>query len=261
MNVNMGALLERSVETSPPRAAPSSMAAKSEGALCSDCAVRRSALCGTLADETLRAFHQIGQRRRVARGQTIAWAGQDSRTCFNLLSGMFKLTASTADGREQVVGLVYPADFIGRPYAETTEFTVTALSEAEVCAFSRRGFEHMLAGHPGLERELLRRTLTTLDGARAQMLMLARQSASERVSDFLVRTADRLGGVRATPEGPLTFDLPLSRGAIADVLGLTIETVSRQMTKLKAAGIIALPGGRAVTIVQRERLIATAGGA
>lgn len=261
MNVNMGALLDRSIETSRPGAEPSAAAVQSEAAPCADCGVRRSALCGTLADKTLRAVQQIGQRRRVARGQTIAWAGQDSRTCFNLLSGMFKLTASTADGREQVVGLVYPADFIGRPYAETTEFTVTALSDAEVCAFSRQGFEHILGENHCLERELLRRTLATLDSARAQMLMLARQSASERVADFLVRTADRLGGVRAMPGGPLTLDLPLSRGAIADVLGLTIETVSRQMTRLKAAGIIALPGGRAVTIVQRDRLIATAGSA
>lgn len=51
----------------------------------------------------------------------------------------------------------------------------------------------------------------------------------------------------------MTFDLPLSRGAIADVLGLTIETVSRQ-TKLRAAGVIGLPDGRTVTIVKRDAL-------
>ena len=51
------------------------------------------------------------------------------------------------------------------------------------------------------------------------------------------------GGTRSA-----AFELPLSRGEIADLLGLTIETVSRQMTRLRAAGIIDLPGGRAVVI-------------
>jgi len=68
--------------------------------------------------------------------------------------------------------------------------------------------------------------------------------------------ADRAGSsaCRATVEGPITFDLPLTRGQIADVLGLTIETVSRQMTKLKASGVIGLPGGRAVTLRDRPAL-------
>jgi CRP/FNR family transcriptional regulator len=52
----------------------------------------------------------------------------------------------------------------------------------------------------------------------------------------------------------LTFDLPLTRGQIADVLGLTIETVSRQMTKLKSAGVISLPGGRGITIADQNAL-------
>ncbi|WP_336314448.1 helix-turn-helix domain-containing protein [Sphingobium sp. AntQ-1] len=74
------------------------------------------------------------------------------------------------------------------------------------------------------------------------------------MADFLLQTFERIGGYSASANGPVTFDLPLSRGAIADVLGLTIETVSRQMTKLKMAGVIALPGGRAVTILKRDAL-------
>ena len=54
------------------------------------------------------------------------------------------------------------------------------------------------------------------------------------------------------------FDLPLSRGEIADLLGLTIETVSRQMTRLRAAGIIDLPGGRAIVVRDPAGLAAAA---
>lgn len=224
------------------------------GRICLGCAVRDVALCGSLDDEGLADLNRIGRRRRVERGETIAWAGEESRNCGNILSGLFKLSASTPDGREQTVGLLYPADFVGRPYAARTDYSVTALSEAEICVFPRAAFEQTLERHGGLERELLRRTFATLDEARGRMLMLARQSAEERIARFLLDMAKRMGGVRPSPDGPQTFDLPLSRGAIADVLGLTIETVSRQMTKLKASGVVALPGGRTVTIVRHGDL-------
>jgi CRP/FNR family transcriptional regulator, anaerobic regulatory protein len=224
------------------------------GHVCAGCAVRASALCGSLDEDALADLNRIGRRRRVERGETIAWAGEESRSCGNILSGLFKLSASTPDGREQTVGLLYPADFVGRPYATRTDYSVTALSRAEICVFPRTAFEATLERHGELERELLRRTFATLDEARGRMLMLARQSAEERIARFLLDMATRMQGARASADRPQTFDLPLSRGAIADVLGLTIETVSRQMTKLKAAGIIALPGGRTVTIVHHAAL-------
>jgi CRP/FNR family transcriptional regulator len=224
--------------------------------ICADCAVRDQALCASLSDKELVALNTLGQRRRIARGQTVMWAGDESIICANLLSGVLKLVAATADGREQIVGLLYPADFVGQPYAEQTEFTITALTDVELCVFPRLGFRRVLEDHARMEQLLLQRTLRALSDARGRMLTLARKSAEERVAGFLLDMAARAGatGCRATPGGPMTFDLPLTRGQIADVLGLTIETVSRQMTKLKGAGVIALPGGRAVTIADQEAL-------
>lgn len=259
MNASLGNLLDQNQQALGRNApAAASTATDMPPGACSDCPVRGQSACSQLAEEGLQAVNRLGHRRRVARGETIAWAGDESLTCANVLSGMLKLSASTADGREQVVGLLYASDFVGRLYADKHEFTVTALSDAEMCFFPRGEFELLLDGYPSLERELFRRTLSTLDDARAQMLMLARQSAAERVADFLLRTADRIGGCAAVPGGPVTFDMPLSRGAMADVLGLTIETVSRQMTRLKAAGVIALPGARTVTLVRRGELKALA---
>jgi CRP/FNR family transcriptional regulator len=219
-------------------------------AICAECAVRDQALCGSLDDRELRALNSVGQRRHVARGESVMWAGEDSLICANLLSGVLKLVASTADGREQIVGLLYPADFVGQPYAERADFTITALTDVELCVFPRLAFERVLEDHVRMERLLLQRTLQALGDARGRMLTLARKSAEEKIAGFLVDMAARAGatGCRASAGGPMTFDLPLTRGQIADVLGLTIETVSRQMTRLKAAGVIGLPGGRSVTI-------------
>jgi CRP/FNR family transcriptional regulator len=221
---------------------------------CAACAVRDQALCSVLGESDLAALNAMGRRQSLARGETLAWAGDASVVCGNLLSGVLKLAASTADGDEQIVGLIYPSDFVGRPYASSNDYSITALTPAELCVFPRLQFEKMLSNHVEMERLLLQRTLAALDAARARMLMLGRQSASAKVAGFLLEMVKHDGGCRASAFGPITFDLPLSRGQMADVLGLTIETVSRQMTKLKVAGTIALPGGRTITIIDRGAL-------
>ncbi|MFS2111274.1 Crp/Fnr family transcriptional regulator [Sphingomonas sp. Sphisp140] len=222
--------------------------------LCSDCAVRDRALCASLDDVELEVLNTLGQKRRLARGETLQWAGEESLVCGNLVSGVLKLSATTPDGREQVVGLLYPADFVGRPWAGTADFTITALGDVELCVFPRGPFERVLEDHVRMERLLLQRTLAALDEARGRMLTLARLSAREKLAGFLLDLADRSHGCRATAFGPLTFDLPLTRGEIAEVLGLTIETVSRQLSKLKAEGAINLMGARGITIRDRTKL-------
>ena len=178
------------------------------------------------------------------------WAGDESLACANIVSGVLKMVAVTPDGREQIVGLLYAADFVGRPYADLVDFTVTALTDAELCTFPRRPFERVLEGHARMENLLLRRTLKGLDEARRRMLSLARMSAPERVAGLLLDMAARAAPAddRASLDQSMTFDLPMTRGQMADVLGMTIETVSRQLTRLKGAGVIALSGSRAVTI-------------
>lgn len=228
--------------------------------ICVDCAVRDRSLCGSLDDSELKALNALSQRRHVKRGQVVAWAGDEAVICGNLLDGVLKLVATTADGREQIVGLLYPADFFGQPYAGETDFDIVALTDADLCVFPRPAFERVLDDHQRMERLLLQRTLESLTEARERILVLARKSAGEKVAGFLVDMASRSGekGCRATAHGPITFDLPLTRGQMADVLGMTIETVSRQLTKLKLEGIIALPSARAVTISNRAALAARA---
>ncbi|MBO9580642.1 MAG: Crp/Fnr family transcriptional regulator [Sphingobium sp.] len=206
-------------------------------------------------------LNRIGRRVDVQRGQTLMWEGDDSSLVANVIDGVLKLSTSTADGREQIVGVVYPSDFIGRPFGETTQHSVTALSDARVCLFPRAAFDNFAREHPQLEHKLLKRTLNELDRARDWMLLLGRKSAGERVATFLLEMAQRLadstcGGGEGSAQ---RFDLPLSRQQMADLLGLTIETVSRQLTRLRQAGIIDLPDRRAVIILESEAMKAEAG--
>ncbi|MEI9926490.1 MAG: Crp/Fnr family transcriptional regulator [Sphingomonas sp.] len=219
---------------------------------CAECAVRDQALCGALDDCALSAFATHGRRRRLARGETLVWAGDEAVPCATLLSGVVKLCATTADGRDQIVGLLYPADFIGRPFAGAAEFSATALNQAELCVFPRGAFERVLEANPAMERRLLARTFAALDEARGRMLMLARMSAAEKVASLLLDVAARAGAA-----GAERFELPFTRGEMAEVLGLTIETVSRQLGRLKARGAIALHGARGIAIRDRAMLVGT----
>ncbi len=190
------------------------------------------------------------------------WEDDDSLLVANVIDGVLKLTTSTEDGREQIVGVAYPSDFIGRPFGQTSRATVVALTDARVCVFARNDFDRFAREHPELEHKLLERTLAELDRTRSWMMLLGRKTAPEKIATFLLDMSDRYGDVSActTFRAPAKlFTLPFSRQQVADLLGLTIETVSRQFTKLKQDGVIGLPSRREVEILNRPALSALAG--
>ena len=93
------------------------------------------------------------------------------------------------------------------------------------------------------------------------MLLLGRKNAEEKIASFLLEMSERLvdpGCETPSDEALDSFDLPFSRQQVADILGLTIETVSRQFTKLKKEGVLDLPSRRAVVIRDRGALEALA---
>lgn len=108
-----------------------------------------------------------------------------------------------------------------------------------------------------MAERLIERAAADLARAHEQMLLLGRKNALEKVASLLIDLAQRLG---ANPTGP-GFRLPISRQEMADQLGLTIETVSRTMTRLKEGGFIALPTPHDVTLQRLADLAALAEGA
>lgn len=227
---------------------------------CTQCAVRDAAICHTLSESELHEFSGMGRHQTLKRGQTMLWEGDDSLLVGNVIEGVLKLSISTVDGREQTLGLLFPSDFIGRPFGPTTNHSVVALTDAQVCTFRRTGFDDFARSHPDLEHSLLQRTLTELDRTRQWMALLGRKGATARVSSFLLEMASRARCASAErQESAVGFELPLSRQDIADLLGLTIETVSRQITNLRDEGIIATPTRRSVEVLDLEGLADRAG--
>lgn len=219
--------------------------------------MRQTALCAIMHDDEIDALSAIGRRKIFPGGQVVTWSGDANTVCANVVSGALKVTASTEDGREQIVGLLYQGDFAGQPFVEEAPLTITALTDTDLCLFPRTAFERTLGDHPRLERLLLQRTMRSLDEARQRMLSLGRKNAQERIAGFLLDVVER-----TIPKGapaPLRIELPIGRGEMADFLGLTIETVSRQLTKLRVDGLIAFEkGDRSCTIVNQPGLQAIA---
>lgn len=227
---------------------------------CQGCVVRDRSICASLDAETRVLLGREGRIQTVKRGQTLVWEGEDALLVANVIEGVLKLSTSTSDGREQIVGVVYPSDFIGRPFGQRSHHSVTALVESRVCLFPRATFDRFAHEHPELEHRLLGKALDELDRARRWMLLLGRKSASEKIASFLLEMSVRLAEAGCENKGPLDqFELPLDRQQIADILGLTIETVSRQLSALRASGVIDLPSRRALHILDRSRLVALAG--
>ncbi|MGQ7829659.1 Crp/Fnr family transcriptional regulator [Altererythrobacter sp. Z27] len=221
---------------------------------CDTCTVRNRAICSDLSRDELNALNSIGRQRKLRAGEQLIWEGDEAVLVANVIDGLLKLSSQTSDGREQILGIAYPSDFLGRPFGGSTPYGVEALTEAQVCVFERRDFDRFAREHPRLEHKLLERTLSELDRTRKWMLLLGRMNAEQKIASFLLQVADRAGESDSGEEDRITFDLQLSRQQIADVLGLTIETVSRQMTRMKSQGLIDLPSRRTVTILDRYAL-------
>ncbi|QZD86573.1 Crp/Fnr family transcriptional regulator [Qipengyuania psychrotolerans] len=223
---------------------------------CQACAVRNRAICADLDPGELQALNSIGRRRKVEAGEQLLWEGDDAIVVANVVEGLLKLSTQTAEGKEQILGLAYPSDFLGRPFGEKTPYGVEALTPALVCTFQRTDFDRFAREHPRLEHKLLERTLAELDRTRRWMLLLGRMNAEQKVATFLLEMADRLAPSTCGADvGSLgQMELPLSRQQIADVLGLTIETVSRQLSKMRSENVIDLPSRREVVIVDRGGL-------
>ncbi|WMT86118.1 Crp/Fnr family transcriptional regulator [Pelagibacterium sp. 26DY04] len=226
--------------------------------LCRSCEVRHGGLCGALdADQLLTLSRHTRMVRRPAGDELIADDTEITRYA-NLMRGVVKLSKMLEDGRQQMVGLQFAPDFLGRLYATQNRVTAEAASEVELCMIPREALEKLVAEHPALEHRLLEQTLRELDEARDWMVTLGRKTAGEKVASFLYMVAlhiDPLNRERKT----IIFELPLSRADIADFLGLTIETVSRQLTLLRKDGVISVENSRRFTIPDLTRLQARCG--
>ncbi|MQX96296.1 helix-turn-helix domain-containing protein [Sinorhizobium medicae] len=173
-------------------------------------------------------------------GREIYAQGDLNDKCYQVSTGAVRVYRLLSDGCRQVVSFHLPGEMFGFEAGSNQFFFADAITETTLAVFGRRHMQER-------SRELLALALTGMARAQQHLLVIGRQSAVERIAAFLVDLCESQGGGRQ-------LRLPMSRQDIADYLGLTIETVSRAMTKLKARSVIALRDARTIDIVRLEAL-------
>jgi len=227
---------------------------------CASCPIGHRAVCSLCEPDELNALEQIKYYRSFQAGQTVVWSGDRMDFVGSVVSGVATLTQTMEDGRRQMVGLLLPSDFVGRPGRTTVAYDVTAITDVLMCCFRRKPFEDTLQATPHVAQRLLELTLDELDAAREWLVLLGRKSAREKIASLLMVIARRSAAAGGkSPSAQLVFDLPLTREQMADYLGLTLETVSRQISALRRESLIVVTGNRNVTITDVAALAAEGG--
>jgi CRP/FNR family nitrogen fixation transcriptional regulator len=198
----------------------------------------------------LKSLRSAAAVAKCHRGQVICSQGGPASSWYCIVSGVGRRYVVRPDGRRQIVDLLLPGDFFGFTANDDYDFTVEAVAEGtSIASYSRRRLELLADSDPVLAREIRQVAFRALSRLQAQLLIVGRITALEKVSSFILEMATRLSDVDED-----RVVLPVSRYDIADYLAVSVETVSRSLTDLKQRGVIKLSGTRVLRIVNREAL-------
>ena len=219
---------------------------------CRDCNVSTETLCCALDIEPLSDFRNQGGSVYLALGEPLFHQGDLADCVFSLTSGVIKLNSILPDGRRQVIAFLFPGDFVGLEAGDRHEFSAEAVSNAKLCRFLKGRFERFASRYPALADARYRRVASELAVAHQKIVMLGRKTAAERLASFLsdIHRRTGMGEAHAVKLVPL----PMSRSDIADYLGLTKETVSREFTRLRTSRIIQPRSSALVEILDLQRM-------
>ena len=191
------------------------------------------------------------QVQELAAHSPLFFEGSDAHYIYEILEGVVCCYRLLADGRRQVLSFSFPGELVGLVQGDHHRYDTETLSPARIRRIPRGVLLRTAADRPELGRKLLEFATTELAVMQDHFVTLGCKSALEKVASFLLA----LGRRHVDEQGvPVTFDLPMTRADIGDYLGLTIETVSRCLKKLRILGAIDLPRAQTVVICDFDLL-------
>ncbi len=211
----------------------------------------------TVHTSTLGKSISSSVERHIIAHEHLYFEGELHSRIYLVISGVVGTYKLLADGRRQICSFAYPGDILGVECTERHLNNAEAFSDTVVRSIASNEIDKLIMNEPGFGRALLRMTAIELANTREQLLALGRKTAAEKLITFLSDIA-----CRNTSKGQslVQFELPLKRCDIADYLGLTVETVSRNFTRLKASGVITLLSSNTILIKDVNLLYAMAHG-
>jgi CRP/FNR family transcriptional regulator, anaerobic regulatory protein len=218
---------------------------------CDTCRAREFSACAPLTAEEQKRLAAIMRTVDVEPHYAIFHEADSAEYVYNVTTGTVKVYKLLGDGRRQVTGFLFAGDFLGLTHNDVYAYSAEALAPTTLCRFPRRKLEALLDEMPNLEQRLLAMASHELAAAQDQMVLLGRKSARERVVSFILMLSNSAAR-HGRPSDPVF--LPMSRSDIADYLGLTIETVSRTLTRLRKQGLIELLDEKQIRLSKQHEL-------
>ena len=191
-----------------------------------------------------------GAVRLLAPYDALFREGDDTTAFYEILSGAVRAYKIFPDGRRQIVAFAFPGDIVGFGHGDTYRFDCDSLTTTRVRVIHKQSLLRAMRDRPELAEKLLEVARGEVETLQDLSLLLCRKTAIERIASFLLTMARK----SSDPASGGRLPLPMCRADIADYLGLTIETVSRNMTRLRALRIIDLPDRGSFQVRSFERL-------
>ncbi|WP_207769671.1 fumarate/nitrate reduction transcriptional regulator Fnr [Solimicrobium silvestre] len=199
---------------------------------CSGCSLRDLCVPTGLAESEMRRVDHIMSRRRIARGDVLYRMGDKFTNLYAIRLGHFKTHQLSSDGVEQITGFQMAGELLGMDAIGTDRHNcyAVALEDSEVCEIPFDRLEGLFAEIPTLLRHFHRTMSQEITRDQTTMLLLGNMHAEQRIASFLINLSARykMRGYSST-----NFQLRMSREDIGKYLGLTIESVSRLLSKFK----------------------------
>jgi len=218
---------------------------------CKICKIRPYSFCRCLPEEKLKIFSGISKEKEFKDKETIFLQQEDAKNLYNITKGNIKIYRLLSDGRIQIIGFLYPGDFFGSYKKEKYNYSAEAIGEVRACVFNQESLDDYLEKNINLAKELLHMTSHELTLAQDRMGVLGKMNANERVAKFIVNISEQRARI-GWQNNPVS--LPMRRQDIADYLGLTLETVSREFTRFKTSNLIKIMNSKQIFIVDKEKL-------
>ena len=218
---------------------------------CSLCKIRSYSFCRCLKDGQLKIFSEISSERTHTNRENIFLQQEISTNLYNITEGNVKIYHLLSDGRIQIIGFLYPGDFFGAYKKGKYNYSAEAIGDVRLCVFKQEVLDKYLGKNMNLAKELLHMISHELTLAQDRIGVLGKMNANERMAKFILNISNQRARI-GWQDNPIS--LPMTRQDIADYLGLTLETVSREITKLKTTNIIKVMNSKQFFINNKNEL-------
>ncbi len=196
----------------------------------------RSHLFDKLTDEELGYVYKNKKTSPIKKGNLIVKSGEPIREFIYLVDGLVKLQKIGSKGKEQIITIARPMDFIGLLTVlskDTYEYTITALTDSVVCRIDLAIVRKMLRANGDFSLDVLRYISNTADNIINHTYSLNSKNLRGRIAMLLVEFSEKYFH-------SLEFTLPMSRKEIAEMIDMTPENVIRIMSEFRKDGVINL---------------------